>query len=48
MRFAGEGKGHSFRNAYLTDEVERALGRPAKDYARDAAAAGIWDLNEEA
>ena len=36
------------RNAYLTDGVERALGRPAKDfanYARDAAAAGIWDLN---
>lgn len=33
------------RNATLTDGVERALGRPAKDfaaYARDAAAAGAW------
>jgi len=34
------------RNAHLTDGVERALGRPAKDfadYARDAAATGVWD-----
>lgn len=33
------------RNAYLTDGIERALGRPPKDfqdYARDAAATGIW------
>ena len=33
------------RNAYLTDGVERALGRPAKDfvdYAYDAAATGVW------
>ncbi|MEM8995591.1 MAG: NAD(P)H-binding protein [Acidobacteriota bacterium] len=33
------------RNAYLSDGVERALGRPAKDfadYARDVAAAGLW------
>jgi len=35
------------RNASLTDGVQRALGRPAKDFAafaRDAAAAGAWDL----
>jgi uncharacterized protein YbjT (DUF2867 family) len=34
------------RNAYLTDGVQRALGRPPRDfadYARDAAATGIWD-----
>lgn len=33
------------RNAYLTDGVQRALGRPPKDfadYARDAAASGAW------
>ena len=33
------------RNAYVTDDVERALKRPAKDfkdYAREAAAAGFW------
>jgi uncharacterized protein YbjT (DUF2867 family) len=33
------------RNAHVTDGVERALGRPAKDfadYARDAAAIGVW------
>lgn len=33
------------RNAYLTDGVERALGRPPKDfadYARDVAATGAW------
>lgn len=33
------------RNAHLTDGVQRALGRPPKDfadYARDAAATGIW------
>jgi uncharacterized protein YbjT (DUF2867 family) len=33
------------RNAYLTDGVQRALGREPKDfadYARDAAATGIW------
>ena len=33
------------RNAYLTDGVERALGRPAKDfsaYAREVAASGAW------
>ncbi|SMF36586.1 Uncharacterized conserved protein YbjT, contains NAD(P)-binding and DUF2867 domains [Xaviernesmea oryzae] len=33
------------RNEYLTDGVERALGRPPKDfagYARDAAARGAW------
>jgi hypothetical protein len=34
------------RNAYLTDGVRRALGRDPKDfgdYARDAAASGVWD-----
>ncbi len=34
------------RNAHLTNGVERALGRPPKDfadYARDVAATGIWD-----
>ena len=33
------------RSAYVTDGVERALGRPPRDfadYARDAAAAGAW------
>ena len=33
------------RNAYLTDDVERALGRPPKDFAdfaRHAANAGCW------
>jgi len=34
------------RNAYVTDGVQRALGRPARDfadYAREAAARGVWD-----
>jgi uncharacterized protein YbjT (DUF2867 family) len=34
------------RNAYLADGVQRALGREPKDfadYAREAAATGIWD-----
>jgi uncharacterized protein YbjT (DUF2867 family) len=34
------------RNAHLTDGVQRALGRPPRDfsdYAREAAAAGAWD-----
>jgi uncharacterized protein YbjT (DUF2867 family) len=33
------------RNAYLTDGVQRALGRPPRDfaaYAREVAATGIW------
>jgi uncharacterized protein YbjT (DUF2867 family) len=33
------------RNAHLADGVQRALGRPPKDfrdYARDAAATGVW------
>ena len=33
------------RNAYVTDGVERAMGRRAKDftdYAREAAATGVW------
>jgi len=35
------------RNAHLTDGVQRALGREPRDfadYARDAAATGVWDL----
>lgn len=35
------------RNAHLADGVERALGRPARDfrdYARATAATGIWDV----
>src|SRR5215208_672714 len=35
------------RNVHLTDGVRRALGREPKDfveYARDAAAAGVWDV----
>jgi len=34
------------RNAQLADGVQRALGRPPRDFAqfaRDAAAAGTWD-----
>lgn len=34
------------RNAHLTNGVERALGRPArdfKDYARDVVARGLWE-----
>src|SRR5882757_3487198 len=34
------------RNAYLTNGVQRALGRPQRDfteYARDAAATGVWN-----
>jgi len=34
------------RNAHLTDGVQRALGREPRDfveYARDAAATGIWN-----
>ncbi len=37
------------RNARVTDGVERALGRPPrdfKDYARNAAATGVWDEAE--
>tara|TARA_R110002124_G_scaffold18803_15_gene76174 strand:- start:6101 stop:6946 length:846 start_codon:yes stop_codon:yes gene_type:complete len=33
------------RNAHLTDGIQRALGRPARDfadYARDVAATGVW------
>ena len=40
------------RNAHVSNGVERALGRPARDfrdYARDAAAAGAWSpLSQEA
>ncbi len=35
------------RNAHLTDGVQRALGRPPKDfadYARDVAATGVWSV----
>ena len=34
------------RNAYVTDGVERALGRPARDFitfAEAAASSGVWD-----
>jgi uncharacterized protein YbjT (DUF2867 family) len=36
------------RNAYVADGVERALGRPARDfadYARTAAATGVWSAS---
>ena len=39
------------RNSYLTDGVERALGRPPRDfsdYARETAASGVWDLERKA
>lgn len=39
------------RNSYLTDGVQRALGRPPRDfadYAREAAASGVWDLERKA
>ena len=39
------------RNSYLTDGVQRALGRPPRDFAdfaRDAAATGVWNLEGEA
>lgn len=38
------------RNAYLTDGVQRALGRPPKDFAdfaRTVAAAGTWTVAKE-
>jgi len=37
------------RNAYLADGVRRALGREPRDftdYARDAAASGVWDAGQ--
>lgn len=37
------------RNSHLTDGVQRALGRPPRDfgdYAREAAAAGFWEKQE--
>lgn len=39
------------RNAFTTGDIEKVLGRPARDfadYARDAAAAGAWRLPVEA
>ncbi len=39
------------RNSYLTDGVQRALGRPPRDfadYARDTAATGVWNLERRA
>ena len=39
------------RNAYLTDGVQRALGRPPRDftdYARTTAATAVWNLEEAA
>ncbi|WP_051478780.1 NAD(P)H-binding protein [Arthrobacter sp. H5] len=38
------------RNASLTDGVQRALGREPKDfgdYAREAAATGVWDTSDQ-
>jgi hypothetical protein len=38
------------RNSYLTDGVQRALGRPPRDFAdfaRDAAATGVWNPEGE-
>ena len=38
------------RNAHLTDGIQRALGRPPKDfaaYAREVAASGQWKVNVE-
>ncbi len=38
------------RNSYLTDGVERALGRPPRDfadYARETAASGVWNLEPQ-
>ena len=37
-------------NAHLADGVQRVLGRPARDfadYARDAAAAGVWNTDTD-
>jgi uncharacterized protein YbjT (DUF2867 family) len=39
------------RNAHVVDGVQRALGRPPRDfaeYARDAAASGVWDPDRQA
>ena len=39
------------RNSYLTEGVERALGRPPRDFAdyvRETAATGVWDLEPRA
>ncbi len=38
------------RNSYLMDGVERALGRPPRDfadYARETAASGVWNLEPQ-
>jgi uncharacterized protein YbjT (DUF2867 family) len=38
------------RNSYVTDGVQRALGRPPRDFvdfARDTAATGVWNLEGE-
>jgi uncharacterized protein YbjT (DUF2867 family) len=39
------------RNSYVTNGVQQALGRPPRDFAdfaRDAAATGVWNLEGEA
>lgn len=39
------------RNSYLVDGVQRALGRPPRDfadYARETASSGVWDLERKA
>jgi hypothetical protein len=43
--FAGLTEALDGRNAYLADGVQRALGRPPRDfadYARATAATGVW------
>jgi hypothetical protein len=35
------------RNAYLTNGMERALGRPPRDFAREAAATGVWNRSPD-
>jgi uncharacterized protein YbjT (DUF2867 family) len=39
------------RNSHLTDGVQKAIGRPPRDfadYARETAASGVWNLEAEA
>lgn len=39
------------RNAHVADGVQRALGRPPRDFsqfARDAASSGVWDVHDPA
>ena len=36
------------RNAHLTDRVQRALGRPPRDFADYARGGGHWDMGRRA